>query len=681
MPVTIKKCSAYVFCGWLSFCAPVLAAEAAPDFTNFTAQANTYLKQMTLDEKIGQMTLPTIKFLLQDGGLQLISLYQLGGVLAVDDSGLAGKDFLLADWQALAKQIKSYPVTIAHGNISVPLFLGTDAVHGNQHIAQAVLFPHNIGLGATHDPALIEQIGAWTAYDVKDSGFNWGYAPCVAVAQDYRWGRTYESFGLDPQWVAKLGAAYVRGNQAAQNGHLTGILANAKHYIGDGATNYGIDEGNVILTDKEKFLQINSPGYVSTAQQGVGSIMVSYNSINDVPMTLNKKYLDLIRDGNLPGQEQPYTGFLVSDFEAVARIARDRHLGFADTLATAVNSGLDMFMISRENPQFYATIGDFQKVLRKDIKDGLIPMARIDDAVRRILQVKIAMGMMQSSAPALAKPQEAEVAVATRAAQESFVLLKNDNHTLPYRSAAIKHVILLGDATDDIGTQCGGWTLVWQGVKGNKYWQNDAKASSIKSGIAAILKKHADYITNPDLNDLQQKLADGVYTAKNTLVVATLSEVPYAEFMGDVGNKNRLYDPTMNTSMPAQQAESLIIKFPVAERKQIEAVQQHDIPVTTVLFSGRPLIITQDGSGQSSPIAPLTLSDAFIAAWLPGTTGGTAIADALFGKYHFRHAKLANTLPFAWPRSMAQLGKLSCHPSDGDAKVTPLFPCLYGLQD
>lgn len=568
-------------------------------YNYFAAEAKDYIRQMSLDEEIGQMTLPTVKFLLNDGGLQLISQYHIGGVVAVDGSGLLGGERDLTSWQALAQQINSYPVFVDHSPIRIPLLLGTDAVHGNQRIANAVVFPHNIGMGATHDIDLLEKVGAWTAYDVRKSGFNWIYTPFIAIPNDYHWKQIYESFGSDPKWVANLTESLVFGAQAIKNRFLHGTLATAKYIDIADATNVSINAD-------------------------VGSILVPYNT-----STLNDKFPGLV----------------------VTKVIRDKHSTLAATLAKTVNSGTDMFIINNDDPQTYQTIANFQTVLKQDVQRGLIPKQRIENAVQHILQVKLALGLFEPKHHTLSRPSYDESAIARQVAQESLVLLKNDHQVLPLKRSRIEYVIFLGDLYDDIGSQCGEQTIEQDGVKGNEYWNGeyaDKKASSIKTGIAKQLRGNTTYLINPDPNILLPGLQRYIYTAKNTVVITALGE-----------------------------SKMLTTNFDPATLAAIKLVKQVDIPVVTVLLSGRPLIITQNNKGENSADAPLNISDVFIAAWLPGTTGGDAIANALFGRYYFQHKDLANTLPFPWPKSLDQTKSLSC----GNQTTRPLFDCLYGLKD
>lgn len=638
----------------------------------YQKRAAELVQSMSLEEKIGQMTLVNMAAIKKEslpGNWDAIEKYNIGAILADGDEMPETKSPNLSDWQIQMKSINSHTALVKKNGTHIPLLLGTDAVHGNQHVANAVIFPHNIGLGATHDPELIKQIAAWTAYDVKQSGFNWAYAATVAIAHNYRWGRTYESFSSDPDWASQFAQKYVLGAQNIddESHQLRGVLSSTKHFIGDGNTDNGTDEGNVTVIDVVKFTKENKAGYEGAFSAGTGNVMVSYSSITDMsqnldtmPMSVNEKYLKkylFTEDDSLPR----FNGFTVSDYTAISKAAttRKQTLAFHQTLAEAVNAGLDMIMVSKDDISMISNdsalsdhsdnISAFQAALLFDCNQGLITPERIDEAVTHILQVKLAMGLFDSSKTALAPPEGDENKVALQAAEESLVLLKNDASVIPADRRAIKHVILLANndtLVNDIGTQCGGWRIKWQGLAGNDY--TDFHASSILTGINHIA---GDMVTiNSDKSDTNN--------TNNTIVIAVIAEPPYAEMFGD------RTDLTMN--------------FDSKTLERIKAFKEAKIPVITILISGRPMIVSL------SDDAPLKMSDAFIAAWLPGTTGGDAIANAIFGNYHFGYKEGVNTLSFPWPENMEQVntGRLVC-PSirnTGDPKPLDNYDCGYGLR-
>lgn len=622
-----------------------LCGFAPLDYRIYAPEAKRIVERMTLEEKIGQMTLPSIDMIYHDGGLSVIRQDKLGAVLAEGDT-VPPQGPELKNWQALAEAMKK--------QATFPLLLGTDAVHGNQHVANAVIFPHNIGLGAAHDPELINAIASWTAYDVEQSGFNWIFAPTVAAAHDYRWGRTYESFASDPALIKQYANAYVQGAQLIANNRITGALTSTKHFIGDGNTDAGIDEGNDTVLNDEQFLKDNYPGYIGAFEASTGNVMVSYSSINGLPMSINKKMLQKYL---LPY----FSGFVVSDYGAIEKAAIKVKRPYAKVLADAINSGIDMIMLTNEFPQLYTSIAQFQQILLKDVENGLISKRRIDEAVVNIIQVKLAMGLLDKNNLPMSKPPGDENQIALQAAEESLVLLKN-NRVLPVDPNKLKQVILLGDAVDDIGSQCGGWRIVWQGKKGNQYTDN--RATSILMGIRNNVGNKVNII----VNDLPAS-----YTHHDTIAIVVLAEFPYAEYLGDVGNNNPLYNHIRNPYAPTFEPKDLVVHYDKTIEKRIQQLKAAGVPVITVLLSGRPMVIS---AGATSP---LRLSSAFIAAWLPGTTGGQAIANAIFGQYHFRQISQTNTLTFAWPASMQQVGQLFCARSG--KKPKPLFDCGFGLSD
>ncbi len=313
-------------------------------YSFYQTKAQQIVKQMTIEEKIGQMTLANIAAIQNESSTawNAIEKYNIGAILA--DANEMPATPSLRDWQTQMKMINLHTATHQH----IPLLLGTDAVHGDQHVANAVIFPHNIGLGATHDPKLIQEIAAWTAYDVKLSGFNWAFAPTVAVVHDVRWGRAYESFGSDPSWTKQFAREYVLGMQQIDfdKHQLLGALSSTKHFIGDGNTDNGIDEGNVTLTDEEQFRRENNAGYEGALSAATGTIMISYSSINTIPMSLNKTYLDKFLFAKTDASSL-FNGFTVSDYGAIGKATHGKP--FHQALAESVNAGMDMVMLSYED--------------------------------------------------------------------------------------------------------------------------------------------------------------------------------------------------------------------------------------------------------------------------------------------------------------------------------------------
>ena len=592
-------------------CLVALSQSGPKKLSSFDPQANALLARMTLDEKVGQMTQPDQSFLKSDSD---IVKYYLGSVLSGGDSDPKEGNSLEA-WTNL---VDRYQKRSLETRLSIPLLYGVDAVHGHSNVLGAVIFPHNIGLGCTRNAALIEKIARITAEEVRATGINWGFAPCVAVPRDIRWGRTYEGFADEPDGVKELGAAAVRGLQGDLDDPLS-ILACAKHYVGDGGTTYGsstigphlLDQGDTRL-DEKTLREIHMQGYLTAIRAGVGSIMPSYTSWNGLKMSGNKRLLtEVLKD------ELGFEGFLISDYGAIDALPGD----YKHKIAMSINAGMDMVMVPERYEEFIAK-------LKEAAQDGTVPMARIDEAVRRILRVKIAMGLMDKNHSNLAdrtlwkqfgSPEHR--AVARDAVRQSLVLLKNEHGALPLAKTA-KRIHVGGKSANDIGNQCGGWTIFWQGHSGD--------VTPGGTTILAAIKKAASQQTQVTF------AADGKGAEGADVGVVVIGEKPYAETNGD----------RRDLSLEPEDVAA------------VENMKAAGIPVVVVLFSGRPMIVDK----------AIGKADALVAAWLPGTEGD-GVADVLFGDY-----KPTGKLSFSWPRSMAQVGV-----HKGDAGYDPLFQYGYGL--
>jgi beta-glucosidase len=558
-----------------------------------------------LDEKIGQMVQVDIAALQDRADIQK---YFLGSMLS--GGGHDPGDNRAGAW---LKAVNEYESWALKTRLKIPLIYGIDAVHGHNNVDGAVIFPHDIGLGATHDPELVQQAEHVTAREVAGTGIRWAFAPCVAVAQDERWGRTYESFGASTELVSQLGVAAVRGFQGNQlSPDSTSVLACAKHFLGDGGTQNGTDEGNTVC-DEATLRKLYLPPYAAAVKAGVGSIMVSFSSWSGARMHANKHLLtDVLKD------ELGFQGFLVSDWAAINQISPS----YKADIEISINAGLDMFMIpyGPGQPDNYV---EFITDLKKLVAEGRVPQTRIDDAVRRILRIKFQMGLFENAYtdPKLTAEigSTAHREVARRCVRESLVLLKNAGHTLPL-AKNLKHLVVVGKAADDLGVQCGGWTIDWQGKSG----EVTHGGTTILTAIRQAVKSDTEVIFSPDGS--QTKGADAV--------IVVVGEQPYAEMKGDRGDLNLA-------------AEDLAL---------IQKAGATGAPVITILLSGRPLVL---GSALDS-------SDAFLAAWLPGTEGH-GVADVLFGDF-----KPTGKLPRIWPRDNSQL---SVQPLAGN----PLFPYGFGL--
>ena len=591
--------------------APSTARKA---FSAYDAEAKALLATMTLEEKVGQMTQAEQEKLTD---VKDIQTYFLGSLLSGGSSDPKAGNSL----QAWTEMYDGYQKLALQTRLKIPILYGVDAVHGHNNVLGAVVFPHNIGLGATRDPKLVEEIARLTAEEVRATGIQWAFAPCVAVARDERWGRTYESFSEDPSLVAELGTAAVRGLQGTDLKDPLRVLACAKHYVGDGGTSWNsaphlaaqgarLDQGDTRLSEAE-LRRIHLAGYPAAIAAGVGSIMPSYNSWNGEKASGSKRLLtDILKT------ELGFEGFLISDYNALDQLPGDRRA----QVKQSVNAGMDMVMVPEKYKEFYAALKDLAE-------KGEVPMARVDDAVLRILRVKIAMGLMDPARSSLAdrslqarfgSPAHREVA--RRAVRQSLVLLKNEKKTLPLSKTA-KRIVVAGKNADDIGNQCGGWTIDWQG-----------KSGPIVPGGTTILAALKAAAKGGEVTFS----ADGTGATGADVGVVVVGEKPYAEFFGD-------------------REDLALDKDDLAA---IANVKKAGIPVVVVVVSGRPLILG-DALGQA---------DAVVAAWLPGTEG-QGVADVLFGDY-----KPTGKLSFTWPRTMAQIPI-----NVGDAAYDPLFAYGFGL--
>lgn len=570
-------------------------------------KVNALLSQMTLDEKIGQMTqvdYDAIKKNVKD-----IAKYSLGSILCGGNS--EPEDITAKGWAELYDKYQNIALKT---RLNIPIIWGIDAVHGHNNVDGATIFPHNIGLGATRNPKLIEQVAAVTATEIKGTGMQWDFAPCVAVARNERWGRTYESFGENPDLVKVLGAAYVKGMQGKDLSDKNSVLACVKHYVGDGGTTTGKDQGNTEV-DEATLRKIHLPGYVEGIKAGAKSIMVSYNSWNGEKLHGQKYLLTDVLKGELG-----FKGFLVSDWQGIDQLDKD----YKNAIEKSINAGLDMAMIPNAPGQNNNYV-EFITFLKELVNENKVPLSRIDDAVQRILKVKFELGLFDN--PMTDKNLTAKVGskehreVARDAVRQSLVILKNEDKVLPL-SKEMKRIHVTGKSADDIGNQCGGWTIIWQSKSGN-----------VISGGTTILQAIKNTVSD---NTKVTTSTDGSGAEGADVCVVVVGETPYAEMFGD------REDLTL-----AQE-----------DIDAIEKAKSSGIPVVVILLSGRPMLVEPS----------LNSSKAFIAAWLPGTEG-QGVADVLFGDF-----KPVGKLPHSWPKNMQQI------PINlGDANYDPLFPYGFGL--
>lgn len=578
---------------------PVHHDPARPDPATERRVADL-IARMTLEEKIGQMVQGDICCTTPEE----VRRYHLGSVLNGGNSGPGGDDKApAAAWLKLADAYWRASVDRTDGGQGIPVIWGTDAVHGHSNIIGATLFPHNIGLGAAHDPALIERIGAATATEIRVTGLDWTFAPTVTVPQDYRWGRAYEGYSSDPALVARYVGAALRGLQGppAATGLIAQgkVIASTKHFLGDGATTNGIDQGDAAISETE-LRDIHGAPYGPAIDGGVATVMASFSSWQGRKMAGNAGLLTGVLKHRMG-----FGGFVVSDWNAHGQVEGCTNA----SCPAAVMAGIDMVMAPDSWKDMIAS-------LTRQVKSGEVPMARIDEAVARILRVKARMGLFEAGAPStrplagqwdlLGSPQHR--AIAREAVRKSLVLLKNQG-VLPLRSTA--HLLVAGDGADDIARAAGGWTISWQGTGltaadfpgATSLWQG-LKAAMEASGGSAELAPDGHYAQRPDA------------------AIVVFGERPYAEFQGDLAS--------------LQLTEELTRPW-----ETMRALRAAHIPVVAVMLTGRPLYVNP----------ALNAADAFVVAWLPGSEGA-GLADVLVGDRagHPRYP-ITGRLPAAWPRT------------------------------
>lgn len=566
---------------------PERATASAPPYQDASLpvpqRVADLLGRMTLGDKLGQMTQIEKDALVPQSDL---ATHRIGSVLSGGDSTVSPNN--AGTWADTYDSLQRTALTTPLG---IPMIYGIDAVHGHNAVRGATIFPHNIALGATGDPALVRRVGRAVAEEVAGTGIDWSFAPCLCVARNDRWGRTYESFGETPELPTAM-TSFITGMQGDTLGaDPASVLTTAKHYIGDGGTTGGVDQGDTRISETE-LRAVHLPPFREAIRRGAGSVMLSYSSWNGVRSHAHEYLVTDVLKGELD-----FTGFVVSDWAAVDQL--DGQSGFTGAeIATAVNAGVDMVMVPHDYEKFLA-------LLRGEVDSGRVSMARIDDANRRILTKKFELNLFET--PFTDRSYTSTVgsaahrALARQAVRASQVLLKNDGGVLPLQKTG--KLFVAGKSADDIGNQSGGWTLGWQGRSGPV-----TEGTTVLQGIRGAVAEPSRVTYDRYGNGI-----DGSYTA----AVAVIGETPYAEMRGDRPDGMGLDQEDLQT---------------------LARLKASGVPVVVVLVSGRPLDITD------------RLPDwaALMAAWLPGTEGG-GVADVLFGD----HAPTGR-LPLTWMRSASQ---------------------------
>lgn len=583
------------------------------------------LSKMTLEEKVGQLMQAEIQHVSPED----VREYRLGSVL--NGGGSMPKRVENAPprvWVEHLDELYEASMDTSKGHQAIPIFWGTDAVHGHNNVTGATLFPHNIGLGATRNPDLIRKIGEATAKEVRATGIEWVFSPTVAVAQNDQWGRTYESYSEDPALVATLSGAMVEGLQGKANTseflNENRVIATAKHFIADGGTENGDDQGRVSL-DEKQLVHIHNPGYEAAIKSGVQAIMASFTDWHGEKMHGHQYLLTQVLK-----ERMGFDGLVVGDWNGHGQVRGCTNA----SCAQAINAGVDMIMV----------ISDWKAMIENtlaQVRGGEISEARLDDAVRRILRVKMRANLWDKKPSdrlnaklesLLGHPEHR--AIARQAVSESLVLLKNNGKTLPINPT--KRILVTGDGADHIGKQAGGWSIWWQGVQSADENFRFPGATSIYQGLAEAVKAAGGEI---------QLSKDGSFEQKPDVAVVVFGENPYAEGAGDRDSLE--FEPVTKQSL--------------ALLKKLKA---KGIPTVSIFISGRPLWVNPE----------LNASDAFVAAWLPGSEGA-GIADVILANPDGSIKQdFTGRLSFSWPKSPLQ-GQLNPHEKDYD----PLFKLGYGL--
>ncbi|CAH9072575.1 unnamed protein product [Cuscuta europaea] len=577
------------------------------------------VRRMSVEEKVGQMA----QVDRGDVTEEIMRDYSIGSVLSGGGS-VPREKATAEEWVEMVNRFQNGSLS---SRLGIPMIYGIDAIHGNNNAYKSTIFPHNIGLGATRDPQLVKRIGAATALETRATGINYAFAPCIAVCRDPRWGRCYESYSEDPKLVKEMTEVILGLQGDIPEGYPKGypyvggrnkVAACAKHFVGDGGTLFGKDESNTVI-DWEGLLSIHMPAYYPSILKGVSTIMVSYSSWNGQKMHSNRALITDFLKGTLN-----FKGFVISDSEGIDRITVPPHSNYTYSVLASVQAGLDMIMVPCNYSEFIHTLTYL-------VKNKFIPMDRIDDAVTRILRVKFIMGLFENPwadlSPSNHLGSETHRDLAREAVRKSLVLLKNGGDDgeplLPLPKKATR-ILVAGTHADNIGYQCGGWTITWQGLGGNI-----TDGTTILQAVSSTVDPTTEvvYNENPDTEFMRSN--------EFSYAIVVVGEYPYAEYEGD----------SMNLTIPEPGPATITTVC-------------GSIKCVVVLISGRPLVV--------EPYLPKI--DALVAAWLPGSEG-QGVSDVLFGDYEF-----SGKLPRTWFKTVDQLPM-----NIGDSHYDPLFPFGFGL--
>lgn len=582
------------------------------------------LSRMSIEEKVGQLVQGEIKETTPEDVME----YHLGSVLNGGGSmPNRNKHATLKEWLDLADAYYDASMDTSDGKVAIPIIWGSDAVHGHNNVIGATIFPHNIGLGAAHNPQLMREIGRVTARETRVTGIDWTFAPTLAVVQNDRWGRTYESYSEDPDLIRAYAGEMVYGLQGVPGTEefldANHVIATAKHFLGDGGTENGDDQGNAKVSEEE-LRDIHGAGYPPALKAGVQTAMASFSSWNGEKLHGSRYLLtDVLKD------RMGLDGFIVGDWNGHGQLPGCNNT----SCAASINAGVDMIMVPTDWKELH-------KNTVAQVKAGIITMKRLDDAVRRILRVKIRAGLFEKGRPSergiageagiIGSPGHREVA--RRAVRQSLVLLKNEGRHLPLKGG--QNVLVTGDGAHDIGKQSGGWTITWQGT-GNVN-SDFPGGTSIFDGLQQAIA---------DIGGTAELSVDGSYETRPDVAVVVFGEDPYAEFQGD--RETLEFQPIDKSAL-----------------KLMQKLKAEGIPVVAVFLSGRPMWVNPE----------LNVADAFVAAWLPGSEG-VGVADVLVAdKNNVARHGFTGRLSFSWPKTPLQ-DVLNPHHAEYD----PLFELGYGL--